>query len=59
MLGYVATFIALNISMYYNSLLTYSYRYIFVSFINPLPIGFDTEDDYFSEQILHRSESIN
>lgn len=37
MVGYIIIFIAFGISVYYNTLLTYSYRYIFVSFIHPLP----------------------
>ena len=37
MFGYVVIFTALGISIYYNTLLTYSYRFIFVCFQSPLP----------------------
>jgi SNF family Na+-dependent transporter len=37
MFGYVVIFLAFNMSTYYNVLLTYSYRFIFTAFINPLP----------------------
>jgi SNF family Na+-dependent transporter len=37
MFGYIIILITLGISIYYNVLLAYSYRYIFVSFETPLP----------------------
>lgn len=37
MFGYLVVFMAFNISLYYNLLLTYSYRFIFTAFVSPLP----------------------
>ena len=45
----------------YNILLTYCYRFLFVSFESPLPFAHEkiTENTYFREEILHQSDSIS
>ena len=48
MFGYMAIFTSLNVSCYYNTLLTYAYRYLFVSFQSPLPLKFD-DSNYFNQ----------
>jgi SNF family Na+-dependent transporter len=61
MFGYFVIFIAFNISIYYNLLLTYSYRFILTAFVDPLPFMNEqpTDNTYFNEVVLHRSSSID
>ena len=50
-----------HLSFVYNTLLTYTYRFLFTSFEFPLPFATEkiTENKYFHEEILHLSNSIN
>lgn len=50
-----------HLSSVYNILLTYCYRFLFVSFDSPLPFANEdiTNNTYFHETILHQSSSID
>lgn len=60
MFGYTIILIPLGVAVYYNTLLTYSYRLIFVCFLNPLPFLNEepTSNEYFRNNILHKSSGI-
>lgn len=50
-----------HFSSVYNILLTYCYRFLFVSFQSPLPFAHEdiTQNDFFHNEILHQSDSID
>jgi hypothetical protein len=50
----------MHIACYYNILLTYSYRFVFTAFSDPLPFLGEspTENTFFNEEILGRSAGI-
>lgn len=60
MFGYYVIFMAMHIACYYNILLTYSYRFVFTAFSDPLPFLGEspTENTFFNEEILGRSAGI-
>lgn len=60
MLGFSFLLISFNLSGYYNLILTYSYRFIFTAFIDPLPFSQETplENTYFNVNVLGASSSI-
>ena len=61
MLGATFLFVCYHLAGYYNIILSYSYRFIFSVFSNPLPFAEESpsENVYFAETILHKSGSIN
>ena len=61
MLGLTFIFICYHLAGYYNIILTYSYRFLFSAFSNPLPFANEspTENLYFANEILGQSSSIN
>jgi SNF family Na+-dependent transporter len=54
MLGGTFLLVCFHLSGYYNLILTYSYRFIFTAFIDPLPFASESPFDnkYFNEEIL-------